>query len=67
VDFRARLNDVGKIKFLTLLVFELRPLDHPARSHSLYRLRYPGSYARKGSVAKKYVVVNLKGLGAEIN
>jgi hypothetical protein len=29
---------------LTLPGLELRPLGRPARSQSLYRLRYPGSY-----------------------
>jgi hypothetical protein len=43
VNPRAGLNYVEKIKFLTLLGLELRPLSRPARSQSLYRLRYPGS------------------------
>jgi hypothetical protein len=42
VDPRAGLDDVEKKKFLTLLGLELRPLGRPARSQSLYRLRYPG-------------------------
>jgi hypothetical protein len=33
--------DVEKRKFLTLPGLELRPLGHPARSQSVYRLRYP--------------------------
>jgi hypothetical protein len=37
----AGLDDVEKI--LTLPGLELRLLDRPARSQSLYRLRYPGS------------------------
>jgi hypothetical protein len=37
---RAGLDDVKKKKFLTLPGLELRPLDRPARSQSLYRLRY---------------------------
>jgi hypothetical protein len=37
------LDDVEKRKFLALPGLELLPLDHPARSQSLYRLRYPGS------------------------
>jgi hypothetical protein len=41
---RARLGDLEKRKFLTLPGLELRPLGGPARSQSLYRLRYPGSY-----------------------
>jgi hypothetical protein len=41
VDPRASLDDVGKRKFLLLPGFELRPPDRPARSQSLYRLRYP--------------------------
>jgi hypothetical protein len=43
VDPRAGLDDVVKRKFLTLQGLELRPFGHPARSQSLYRLRYPGS------------------------
>jgi hypothetical protein len=39
---RAGLDDVEKRKFLTLPGLELRPLGCPARSQSLYRLRYPG-------------------------
>jgi hypothetical protein len=42
VDPRAGLDDVEKIKFLTLPGLELRPLGRPD-SQSLYRLRYPGS------------------------
>jgi hypothetical protein len=37
-------DDVEKRKFLTLPELEFRPLGRPARSKSLYRLRYPGSY-----------------------
>jgi hypothetical protein len=37
---RAGLEDVDKRKFLTLQGFEIRPLGRPARSQSLYRLRY---------------------------
>jgi hypothetical protein len=43
LDPRAGLNDVEKRKFLTVPGLELRPLGGPARSQSLYRLRYPGS------------------------
>jgi hypothetical protein len=45
VNPRASLDDVEKRKFLILLGLELRPLGCPARSQSLYRLRYPGSTA----------------------
>jgi hypothetical protein len=41
---RADLDDVEKRKFLALPGLELRPLSHPARSNSLCRLCYPGSY-----------------------
>jgi hypothetical protein len=41
VNSRASLDDVEKRKFLTLPGLELRPLDRPARSQSLYRLNYP--------------------------
>jgi hypothetical protein len=43
VDPRASLDNLEKRKFLTLPGLELRPLGRPARSQSLYRLRYPGS------------------------
>jgi hypothetical protein len=43
VDPRTGLDDVEKRKFLTLPGLELRSLGRPARSQSLYRLRYPGS------------------------
>jgi hypothetical protein len=42
---RAGMNDVEERKFITLPGIELRSLRRPARSQSLYRLRYPGSYA----------------------
>jgi hypothetical protein len=38
---RTGLDDVEKRKFLTIPGLELRPLGHPARSQSMYRLRYP--------------------------
>jgi hypothetical protein len=43
VDPRAGLNDVEKTKFFTLPGLELRSFGRPARSQSLYRLRYPGA------------------------
>jgi hypothetical protein len=44
---RASLDDVEKIKFLTLPGLELRTLGRPARSQSLYRLSYPDSHCRE--------------------
>jgi hypothetical protein len=41
---QSGLDDVEKRKFLTLPGLKLRPLGRPARSQSLYRLSYPGSY-----------------------
>jgi hypothetical protein len=41
VDLRAGMDDLEKRKFLTLPGLELRILGRPARSKSLYRLRYP--------------------------
>jgi hypothetical protein len=38
------LEDVEKLKFFTLPGLELRPLSRQARSQSLYRLSYSGSY-----------------------
>jgi hypothetical protein len=45
VGHRAGLDAMEKRKFLTLPGLELRPLARPARSLSLYRLRYRGLYA----------------------
>jgi hypothetical protein len=39
----AWVDYLEKRKFLTLPGLELQPLRRPARSKSLYRLRYPGS------------------------
>jgi hypothetical protein len=44
VDPRVGLEYVEKRKFLTLPGLELRPLGRPARSQSLYRVRYLESY-----------------------
>jgi hypothetical protein len=44
VDPRVGLDDVEKEKFFTLPGLELGPLGRPARSQSLYRLSYPGSF-----------------------
>jgi hypothetical protein len=44
VGTRAGLDDAEKRKFLALPGLELRLLGRPARSQSLYRLRYPGSW-----------------------
>jgi hypothetical protein len=43
VNPRVGLKDLEKRKLLTLPGLELRLLGRPARSHSLYRLSYPGS------------------------
>jgi hypothetical protein len=43
VDPRAGLDSIEKWKFLTLPGLELLPLGSPARSQSLYRVRYRGS------------------------
>jgi hypothetical protein len=39
-DLRDGLDDMEKLKYLTSLGLELWPLGQPARSQSLYRLRY---------------------------
>jgi hypothetical protein len=43
MDPRAGLDDVEKTKFLALPGLVPQPLGHPARSQSLYGLRYSGS------------------------
>jgi hypothetical protein len=53
---RTGLDNVEKRKFLTLPGLELRPLSRPARSQSLYRLRYPGS-SHSGYLAKIFYSV----------
>jgi hypothetical protein len=44
LDPRAGLDGVEMRQFLTVPGLEIRPLGHPARSQSLYRLSYPSSY-----------------------
>jgi hypothetical protein len=56
VDPRAGLDDLKKRKFLTLPGLELRPLGHPARSQSPYRLRYPDSL----QLHVRHVIYNIK-------
>jgi hypothetical protein len=46
VDPRAGLDTAENRKFLTLQGLELRPLGLPARSQSLYRLRYEINYVK---------------------
>jgi hypothetical protein len=48
----AGLDDVEKRKFLNLPGLELRPLGRPARSQSLYQLRYPRSHEHPRIVLK---------------
>jgi hypothetical protein len=57
VDPRAGLDDLEKRKFLTLEGLELRPLGRPARSQSLYRLRYSGSLEKTCKVWKSATVL----------
>jgi hypothetical protein len=57
VDPRAGLDEMEKWKFLTLPGLEPRPLSRPARSQSLYRLRYPGSLI--SMVAKRKITTAL--------
>jgi hypothetical protein len=54
---RTGLYDVEKGKFLTLPGLELRPLCLPARSQSLYRLSYPGSWS--GGIAPPFFTSTL--------
>jgi hypothetical protein len=48
VDPRADLDEMKKRQFFILPGLELRPLGRPARSQSLYPLRYPGSLEEIG-------------------
>jgi hypothetical protein len=53
VDLRAGLKVIENWKFLALPGLQLRPLGRPARSQSLYRLRYRDSL--KAVVQASYV------------
>jgi hypothetical protein len=43
MDPRTGMDNVERRKSLSLPRLELRPIDRPPRSQSLYRLRYPVS------------------------
>jgi hypothetical protein len=64
---RSGLDDVEMRKFLTLPELKLRTLGHPARSQSLYRLRYPGCLEDQvpvyKSLSKSVVQLYLQALG----
>jgi hypothetical protein len=64
VGSRAGLNDVEKRKFLALPGLELRSLGWPARSQSLYRLRYPDSWVCRCRWENN-IKMNLKEIGWE--
>jgi hypothetical protein len=55
MDPKAGQDDLDNIKFLTLPGLELRPFDRPARSQSLYRLRYPSSTSMQRPVLSLYI------------
>jgi hypothetical protein len=57
VNPRNGLDDLEKIKSLTLPTLELRPLSSPDRSQSLYRLRYLAP-----PIDRKYIKESQKGL-----
>jgi hypothetical protein len=59
VDPRAGLDDMEKVKFLTLLGLKRQLLGHPTHSQSPYRLRYRGRlnmdmHSRKGGRTVNY-------------
>jgi hypothetical protein len=60
VNLRVGLDDLEKRIFMTLLGLELRPLSRPARSQSLYRLRYPGSLPNKIWICCIIIWITLK-------
>jgi hypothetical protein len=59
VDPRAGLDDVEKRKFLILPALELRPVGRPARSQSLYRLRYLG-YTLRSIIIITIIIIIIK-------
>jgi hypothetical protein len=56
VDPRPGLDDVEMRKFLTLPGLELQLLGRPARSQSIYRQRYPGSFINMNKSENVYFV-----------
>jgi hypothetical protein len=56
---RACLDNLEKRKFLALPRLELRPFGRPARSQSLYRLRYPGY--EKGHMCQLIIISDMQG------
>jgi hypothetical protein len=60
VDRKAGLDDVEKRKLLTLTGLEIRLLERPARSQSLYRLRYAGSLLHTIHLKKKESLCSVK-------
>jgi hypothetical protein len=60
VERRASLDDMEKLKLLTLMGRELPPFGRPARSQSLYRLRY------RDSKTKIYLHFTAKGQRAAV-
>jgi hypothetical protein len=68
VDTRVGLDDVARRKILLLSGIELRPLGRPIRSQSLYRLRYPGSWAEKckGSKINGAIYVTVDGTHVQV-
>jgi hypothetical protein len=64
---RAGLDNVEKRKFLTLPGLELRPLGSPARSQSLYRLRYPGCPVSEHRVSQITILQSAEQVGSSGN
>jgi hypothetical protein len=57
---RTGLDVVEKRKCLPLPGLELRPLSRPARSQSLYRLRYPNYLANLALNPRKRKSINVE-------
>jgi hypothetical protein len=58
VGQRNGLDDVKKRKILPPPGLEIRPLGHPARSQSLYRVRYPDYKINRMPVFNKIMKIN---------
>jgi hypothetical protein len=56
VDPRVGLEEAERRKILPLPGLELRPIGRPARTQSLYRLRYPLSEGLKHGVDAQWVI-----------
>jgi hypothetical protein len=66
VGFGTGLDDMKKREIFPLPGHQLRPLGHPARTQSLYRLPYPGSPNQSWNSTSGIATVNGMGGRSDI-